>query len=156
MKKNTKIILIIICIMCLFLIGRKIYYKSLKIEPYKMYIESKITNKKIEVNSYSYQWNDKGIFVIGDGTIPKIEDVNECLKAKPGEKLYFTNYEDSTVLASFINIGDGSNFSISLECNNEENYFIVPNVVGKQMIGILLTSEEKGTANYAFLVDVSE
>ena len=155
MKKNTKIILIIICIMCLFLLGRKIYYKSLKIEPYEIYVESKITNQKLKLNSYSYQWNDKGIFVIGDGVLPKMEEA-KYLKAEPGEKIYFSDYENTNVVASVINIGETDKFSVSLDSNNEENYFIIPNTNGKHLIGITLTSEKNGTANYAFVVDISK
>ena len=159
MKRKTKIIIIaiiaILCVIVLFLVGRKIYYKSLKIEPYEIYVESKITNQKLKLNSYSYQWNDKGIFVIGDGVLPKMEEA-KYLKAEPGEKIYFSDYENTNVVASVINIGETDKFSVSLDSNNEENYFIIPNTNGKHLIGITLTSEKNGTANYAFVVDSSK
>jgi len=159
MKKRIKIVmcacLVIICVSVIFLVGRKMYYNSLEIEPYEIYVESKITNQKIKLNSYSYQWNDKGIFVIGDGNLPKIEEA-ECFKAEPGEKIYFSDYEDTSVVASTITLGNDGKFSVSLDSNNEENYFILPNISGKNLIGITLTSEKKGTANYAFVVDTSK
>ena len=160
MKKSLKIflkiIVIIIFVFVIFMIGRKIYYKSLKIEPYEIYVESKITNEKLKLNAYSYKWTDKGILVIGDGVLPKIGEETKFFNAKQGEKLYFTNYDNTSVVASVINVGTDGNFSVSLDSNNDENYFIVPNSIGKHLIGISLTSEKNGNANYAFIVDIKE
>ena len=157
MKKNLKVLIIVLVAIILIFAVRKIYYRNVKVEPEELYLTKENMEEEFKASKGSYSWNDKGVAVIADSVGPLQMDFSKAIDVKVNEKIYFSDHNWTNGGAALILAKERTEVArVTLETNLEENYIVVPELTkGEYVIQINLESE-KGDVWYAAKINITE
>lgn len=156
MKKLFKIFMIILIILIVILIGRRVYYNIVGIAPIDLYLTKENSEETIETNRGSYQWNDKGIYIIADSVSASEMEFINVFNVKQGEKISFS--EDNWTKASAVILLEGSNGGVTrlvVNADLDENYIEIPTITGEFIMQLNFESK-KGNVWYAVKLNIEE
>ena len=155
MKKVVKILIVILVVAIILIVGRKIYYNNLTIEPNDLYLTKENSEISIKMNTGTYSWSDKGIQVVADSIPAQDMDNLKVLNVKPDEKIYFTDCDWTSSSAIILLRNENNVAGFAIDSNPKENYIIVPNIKGEYIVQISLESA-KGEVWYAAKLNITE
>lgn len=122
--------------------------------PYDLILQYGDNQEKVyRAYIHGYDWEKKRIHVHADSVGPTEIDYDEVIEAKVNDKIYFKDFDGR--LGS-INLYTEEKESIKLitEFNNEDKYFVVPDVIGTYIMPINSLCE-KGKVTYSIKINIS-